>query len=274
MPPRRRATTNADPRPPTAFHSFPKLPLELQLRVWEFSITAAYVDIKWDSTQRVFASNRKIPALLHVSQTSRREGLKHYRLSFASSPEFARIYFSPELDTAYFTWSSLGAAPGRLGRKLGDEDCRSLQSLLVNECHLLSHVREGLRELARFTNLKSIGVVCDSSNPQVGKQFGEAELMEYSELLDEGLEDLVSRKERWPSLVCLRTQEDEPACSRHWWFDGWNKRAGYPQREEWPKAMAKCLENLQLTEEDDVLDEAGFLFYMMVANAMEPFVGP
>lgn len=242
MPPRRRATTRADPHPPTAFPSFPKLPLELQLRVWEFSIQAAYVDIKWDSTQRVFASNRKIPALLHVCHTSRREGLKHYRLSFASSPEFARIYFSFELDTAYFTWSSLGAAPGRLGRKLGDGDCRSLQSLLVNECHLLSHVREGLRELARFENLKSIGVVCDSSNPQVGKHFGEAELMEYSELLDDGIEDQSSRKERWPGLVCLRTEEDEPACSRHWWFDGWNKRAGYPQREKWPQAMAKCFE--------------------------------
>jgi 2EXR family len=218
------------------------LPLELQLKIWEFTIKPAYVDIHWDSTQRVFASDRKIPALLHVSHASRREGLKHYRLSFASSPEFARVYFNFELDTAYFTWSSLGAAPGRLGRKLGDEDCKSLQSLLVNECHLLSHAQEGLRELGRFTNLKSIGVVCDSFNPQVGEQFGEEELTEYSEVLDEGIEDLGSRKEKWPSLVCLRTNEDEPVCSRHWWFDGWNQRAGYPQREVWPKAMAKCLE--------------------------------
>jgi len=52
---------------------------------------------------------------------------------------------------------------------------------------------------------------------------------------------------------------------RHWWFDGWNQRAGYPQRAKWPEAMAKCLE---ATREDDTVDDAGFLFYMMMSNAV------
>jgi len=79
--------------------------------------------MRWDKKKRGFRSLRKPPAILHVSGESRAVGLKNWTLAFGSSPEFARTYYSFESECVYFDWHSLGAEPGRLGRKIMDEEC-------------------------------------------------------------------------------------------------------------------------------------------------------
>jgi len=170
--------------------------------------------------QQFLVSSRKPPAILHCNQESRICGLKTYKLSFASSPEFARIYFSPEFDTVCISWDSLGSSPGRLGRKISDDEASKIRSILVQEENLLEHADENMREWNRFKNLESIGVICDVNMPESGDAYGGEAMAAYSEKID------VPGEERWPSLVCLRDNQelwDEP-CSRHWWFDGWNQR--------------------------------------------------
>ncbi|TVY71277.1 hypothetical protein LSUE1_G005965 [Lachnellula suecica] len=202
------------------------------IRVVEYTIKPRYISITWSASKRVFTSpGRKIiPGLLHACQESRSIAQQHYQLSFGASPETTRIYFNPEIEIVRFIWASLGVSPS-LGQKLSLEDRDALQFF--------------------------IGVMCDKYNLQVGEKFGEDDMYYYLGELDCRE---VEGTEKWPELACLRTApEEEPVCSRHWWFDMWNERAACLQSEKWPKAMAKCLE---LTKEEDTVDEADLFSYM------------
>ncbi|CZR64804.1 uncharacterized protein PAC_14703 [Phialocephala subalpina] len=82
-----------------SFTCFPKLPLELRLKIWkDISHTPRFVDI-WASYHGVlmgleeeneFVCTRhvticSVPPVLHPSQEARREAVKHYKLSFGIS---------------------------------------------------------------------------------------------------------------------------------------------------------------------------------------------
>lgn len=56
-------------------------------------------------------------------------------------------------------------------------------------------------------------MICDDVEDLRDERFGEEEMVEYGSI-----------------------------CFKHWWFEGWNARAAYKQREKWPVAMAKSLE--------------------------------
>jgi hypothetical protein len=258
------------PAPATTFPLFRTLPPELRLKIWTYTIPShRFVNIRWCPRTRSFKPiglNQHPPTLLHTCHESRTLGLKTYELAFASSPEFARVYFSFELDALYVDWKSVGSSPGRLGRKMSERDCSRVKSLLINEVFLLEHAEDRCRELARFTSLESIAVICDPLDPESGDQFGSEEIMEFANMIDEGLEegDLEGRTERWPELVCLRDDdEEEEACSRHWWFDGWNQRSMFKQREPWHRSLAHCL---LITAEDD--GDADFFLDMLLMQAM------
>jgi len=184
-------------------------------------------------------------------------------LRFASSPEFARLYFSYDNDILLFNWASLGPAPGSLGRKISDEECKHVRAMMINEEALLLHTEENLYELERFSGLRDLAVLCDSDNPQSGEDFGFDEMETFTaERLDEfesenGVEDSapVVRKEEWPEVVCLRDHEGLERCSRHWWFDRWNQRARIYQKEKWTTAMAHCLRITKGDPEDAYPDD-------------------
>ena len=164
--------------------------------------------------------------------------------------------------------------PGRLGRKLGDDECTKIQAMLINEATLLQHCDENLRELERFTGLKHLAVICDIEEPETGGCYGYEEMTMFAKDLDRDgeLEQDHSPDQSWPQLLCLRDVEipaGDSKCSRHWWFDGWNSRAMVKQREKWPVVMANCL---TLTCGDDEDDEdygdyedyhSSFLFDML-----------
>jgi len=236
---------------PTTFHSFPKLPLEIRLQIWDLTMETRFVHIRWYPATRDFRSPTRIPALLHCNHESRVHGLKTYQLSFASSPEFARIYFSfkgvGEGDIASFQWDLLGTMLGRIGRKIGNEELAKIRYIIVPEHALLHHADDMMREWSRFTGLEGISVICDDENPESGTQFGMEEMSEFSEEIEGG------GTEVWPEIVCLRDPQEEldGPCSRHWWFEGWNDRAAYGQKAKWPETMAKCL---NMTKEGDDAD--------------------
>ena len=121
-----------------------------------------------------------------------------------------------------------------------------VHQLLISEGFLLRHAQEEMRELARFTNLKGIAVICDKSRPESGSHYGAGEIWEFGE-------DLRPGEEKWPALMCLRDGEEaeEEVCSRHWWFDGWNQRAGVCWERKWQDAVSDCL---HMTLWDDVSD--------------------
>lgn len=219
-------------------------------------MSTCIVPVIWDPSRRVLYSPRKPPVQLHVCVESRHEALKLYQLHFATSPEFARTYFSHENDILLFNWASLGPAPGRLGRKIGEEEVKHIKTLMINEEALLLHAREGMRELDHFAGLRDLAVLCDSENVQSGECFGAYEIEAFAEGLDYDSEEEngggevveeVKRKHRWPELVCLRDEPGAERCSRHWWFDGWNQRAQVYQKEKWTNAMSECL---LMTNED------------------------
>jgi hypothetical protein len=239
-----------------AFTSFPLLPPEIRLHIWSYTLHLAFVNIRWHPTQRTFKSPRKPPSLLHVNRESRAYGLKHYNLSFSSSPEFARVYFSFDIDVLNIDWPSLGPSPGRLGRKISEVEMGKVQDLMIDEVFLIKHAKEEMRELMKFTALKSITVICDKSRPEGGNEYGAEEMEEFWEDIRPG-KDVRPGGERWPSLMCLRDWDEEEECSRHWWFDWWNQSARYWQEKKWPGAMSECL-RMTLFENIDHLYEYDF----------------
>jgi hypothetical protein len=256
MPPRRvstrvtKKTRNA--KPPTTFHSFPLLPPEIRQQIWSYALSISFVLIKWNPTLRRFTSTNRPPPLLSTNHESRSFGLKHYTLSFGSSPEFARVYFNFKQDILYVDWESLGPAPGRLGRKFGGDELGRVGSLLIHEATILEHAEEDMRELSKFTGLENIAVICDKTFRQSGQMFGAEEMGEYGEALEGGMET-------WPRLLCFRDRdEDEAPCSRHWWFEGWNRRALAGMKVKWPGALSDCLQ-MTLFGEDEVM--WGFVGY-------------
>ena len=172
------------------------------------------VRISWDAPHRRFKSNRRPPALLHVCQESRREGLKTYQLSFSATTDPARIYFSYDLDILCILWKTLGPLPRPLARKLNDEECAKIKYMLINDEDLLDH---SPGEIGRFTGLKSLGVICDPEREHEGSQWGADGIADYFEYTDafKG--------------------------SRHWWFDILNERASVPQKQPWRVALAELL---------------------------------
>lgn len=246
---------------PKTFHPFPKLPIEIRLEIWGFTIKPTFVNISWSPARRRFTSPRRPPAILQCDRESRQYGLKTYQLSFASSPDLAQIYFSYAIDVVWFDWSTLGPSPGRLGRKISDEEAEKIENLLVNEECLLEHAEtNSLGELERFKGLKWIGVICDPADPATGDEYGATEMAIMSEKLNE------AGSEKWPHLDFLRYNFMDGECSRHWWFDGWNQRASCGMEDKWPKQLARCL---MATAEGDDAD-----FWLDLLFNQETFIWP
>ena len=102
------------------FPSFPHLPLELRLQIWEYAIpNGVYVEFSSSETKPRSKSKSKskstgnenghqhllarcadhaVPAILHASSESRSVALPHYVL-LSTPPSSSHTYFNPSLDT-------------------------------------------------------------------------------------------------------------------------------------------------------------------------------
>ncbi|PMD31560.1 hypothetical protein L207DRAFT_591511 [Hyaloscypha variabilis F] len=111
--------------PLTKFTCFPKLPIELRLRIWKFAAfiprnvdvwigpektsydeDGDYWDIRIDiENHHYFCSRTSPPAILHTSHESRKEGLLVYKLGFGTEHHAGRHHFRSD-PTIYANSSS------------------------------------------------------------------------------------------------------------------------------------------------------------------------
>ncbi|KAF7925858.1 hypothetical protein EAE99_005893 [Botrytis elliptica] len=89
------ATTQQD-----TFHPFPRIPLELRLKIWRLSFPGPRLT-RIFFIEGHFMSNATIPTGLHVCKESRNETLRFYKLCFAAEPSKARIYFNVDCDVPH-----------------------------------------------------------------------------------------------------------------------------------------------------------------------------
>jgi len=90
----------------TAFTIFPKLPVELRLKIWKFALPGRrIVDIRCDKQSVLFEKYRSstpIPSILHVCSESRTLASKVYELAFRTTPSSRSIYFNFSADLLVF----------------------------------------------------------------------------------------------------------------------------------------------------------------------------
>jgi hypothetical protein len=97
------------------FHLFPKLSVEIQLKIWKQAafiprvVTVSCSDppylngYQWAvrHLQMVFASPTAVPPMLSACFMARQVGLKYYQLTFGTREREAHIYLNLEVDTVY-----------------------------------------------------------------------------------------------------------------------------------------------------------------------------
>jgi hypothetical protein len=92
------------------FALFPKLPMELRLKIWKMARPEGrYILLEHSrKRRRAVFSRAKVPALLHACQESRDIALKWYKLSFGTHSSFGKTYFDAEIDGLYHRCSIHG----------------------------------------------------------------------------------------------------------------------------------------------------------------------
>src|SRR5436190_18405372 len=97
--------------PLKSFTLFPKLPIELRLKIWRDSIQPRMVKVRYDKAHKRCTSFA-IPAILHASRESRYVGLKTYQLCFGLENGGGGLYFNYDIDAVALNWQSFGRGPG------------------------------------------------------------------------------------------------------------------------------------------------------------------
>jgi hypothetical protein len=93
------------------FHTFPRLPSEVRLFIWELAckepqiVSIVYSEgFGTNQTQimRQFRFQSQVPCVLHVNKESRRLALSKYQLFFSNAPNGqGNTYFNPDIDTCF-----------------------------------------------------------------------------------------------------------------------------------------------------------------------------
>lgn len=200
----------------TTFEPFPRLPVELRLKIFKYAIEPRLVNIEWSRQLRQCVSS-DVPTILHVSKEARSEGLKTYQPSFNTAFDSnAPLYFSFEHDTASFRWESFGRKPVR-HIKAVEDDCRKLKYMVIDASF---RVNQGL-ELIKFENLKELQI--SGCKEQLPNGIGHLALFEWAFEPWTGSRSPESKvkSRNVPLLKCL---DQGHRCRDHWWFADWNQR--------------------------------------------------
>ncbi|KAL2069093.1 hypothetical protein VTL71DRAFT_15431 [Oculimacula yallundae] len=203
----------SSPPLPLIFTPFPRLPIELRLKIWRLSITPRIVQISWSRPKRQCLSP-DIPTLLQVSREARSEGQKIYKRVFNTSNSAAPVYVAFDLDTVFFRWKTFGRRPKKHIVALR-EDFQWVRFLVIENW---VRFNQGM-EVIRFESLNELHITgCTEEVPDV---------IEDVELLGSTfapfIKSILSSKKAHtvPRLMCL-TQGAR--CRDHWWFAAWNER--------------------------------------------------
>jgi hypothetical protein len=83
------------------FTLFTQLPAELRLQIWRMSCHRRVVEISYHPENDLVTTTASVPAVLHACHEARSEALRVYKMSFGTTSQEPRIYFSREMDTLY-----------------------------------------------------------------------------------------------------------------------------------------------------------------------------
>jgi hypothetical protein len=84
-------------------HLFPLFPREIQLKIWRYSFPGGRaVNITYDPNDDDYKSNAIPPVALFVCKQSREEAKRFWQLTFGSTIDNGRIWFSFEIDQVLF----------------------------------------------------------------------------------------------------------------------------------------------------------------------------
>lgn len=148
------------------FKLFPKLPVELRLKIWMLSLENRTIEMRfannYRSTQYDFVFS-KIPTMLHVHKESRVEGLRYYKLLFGHKKQCRRpVYFNPMIDRLHLRDLTCGSIyPKQVAATLqlmpNKEDVRllSIKREWLNWANTLGELRPFL---LLFPNLEQLRV--------------------------------------------------------------------------------------------------------------------
>jgi 2EXR family len=146
------------------FTLFPKLAVELRLRIWELALPGPrLVEMRSDACPRD-NSHRSTPSILHVCSESRAEALKWYTalpLGLASDPLRA-VYVNFEIDTLYF---SVDPADDWKNNWLWTEYGLGLEHSMMNNVRFLAisskawETQGAITFIQRFGRLEELDVI-------------------------------------------------------------------------------------------------------------------
>ncbi|CAG8982650.1 hypothetical protein HYALB_00006048 [Hymenoscyphus albidus] len=228
------------PPPPNTFPQFAKLPAELRLLIWTYALPKCrIVRILWDpeieAYRGVSAMENSLfkpipaPPVLHVNRESRCQGLKFYRLAFATSPSNSRIYFDYDKDWATITWPwwQGGVDISLPLTTFGNLDFTCTRRLCIPERDFWRLRRRHFADLAPFSSLYQIYIEHrDDGDHASSKLVPNGEFPSRDKAVDDLLERV--RKGtllnycnkgvggyRWPMLL----GKDDPS---RYWYESWN----------------------------------------------------
>jgi hypothetical protein len=162
------------------------------------------------------------------------------------------VYFNFKKDILHVAWGTLGPSPGRLGRKISQEELDKVQRLVLDELSLVKHANEDMRELVKLPKLDELILLCDPRrdvfDQRDGSLFGYDEMMSFAAVVEGDGEN------QWPFIWCSKSPRGEVYCSscssRHWWFDRWDRLSLSGQKMKWGE-MSRCLKMTFFNDTDD-----------------------
>ncbi|KAH8602948.1 hypothetical protein B0O99DRAFT_604744 [Bisporella sp. PMI_857] len=187
-----KTSSSSDNLAATSFTSFPLLPYEIRLRIWEFIAPGPRtVQVSYHANYKQFngrasaafdgwISKTPIPTILHICHESRVEALKSFQLAFGTYFHKPTIYLNFDMDTVLFgdedladnRWSPSSTASDYLldvllgGGYHGPDDTDKIQNM-VFDIHEDLYARRNFcwDEIRLFAGLKEITLrVWDEDN--------------------------------------------------------------------------------------------------------------
>jgi hypothetical protein len=204
------------------FELFPKLPPELRLKIWNLVPEPRVVDVifKRDHRKNNYKFLATFPAILHVSQEARTEGLRRYQQVSKTKWALNGVFFDFETDILCFSGTANESQKNLFSRKF--KDLAKVRNFVVDGW-------TDFRQIGSFTGLKKLILLC----PQ---QIGNNETLEEHECGvaegDVGIHEMEHLMARYPDKE--RILKEALSYSQKWYASHleyfckfWQEPTGY-----------------------------------------------
>jgi len=215
------------------FTPFSRLPQELCLKIWQATIESRIVRIRWSPqlTQCITPDN---PTILQVTHESRKEGLKTYRPSFATtSSSRPVVYANLSFDTISFDWETATEYLNHFCQGSLKTALKQVKFLTLSNTEFENALHDRLHCLLdEFSELEELHVSGCSESPErplIVRPELEQDIKTH--IFPAGPDE---NSDSMPTLVCL---DRGYQCPSHWWFK---------QCNEWcPRRMGRGIEQFE-----------------------------